>query len=209
MPLILDLIGVFFFAVSGCLLAARRGFDLVGSLLLGSVTGLGGGVLRDLILGVTPNAFAHPVYFLPPVLAVVAVYFFAPSVDTYNGTLLIFDAAGLALFCIVGTIKALELDMHAVSAVLLGMTTALGGGLMRDMVANQVPTLFDPRDIYAIPALLGAGLTALFWELGALSLWVQLAIAIVVFTLRVLAIRFRWHIPKAVGPWHGNWAPRL
>lgn len=207
-PLILDLFGVFFFAVSGSLLAARRGFDVIGSLLLGSLTGLGGGVLRDLILGVTPNAFAHPVYFLPPLLAVIAVYLFAPSVDSYKGTLLAFDAGGLALFCIVGTIKALELGMHPVSAVFLGMTTALGGGLMRDVVANQVPTLFDPRDVYAIPALLGAGLTAVCWELGLLNGWFQLGIAAVVFALRMLAMRFSWHIPKAVGPWHGNWAPR-
>lgn len=206
--LILDLIGTFFFAVSGSLLAARRGFDVVGSLMLGSLTGLGGGVIRDLILGVTPNAFAHPVYFLPPLLAVIAVYFFAPNVDAYAGTLTVFDAGGLALFCIVGTIKALELGMHPVSAVLLGMTTAVGGGLLRDVVANQVPTLFDPRDIYAVPALLGSGLTAVFWQLGFLSGWVQLGIAAVVFTLRVLAVRFAWHVPRAVGPWHQKWAPR-
>src|SRR4051794_11364956 len=96
--LVLDLLGTFFFAISGCLLAARRGFDIVGSLLLGSLTGLGGGVVRDVIIGVAPTAFAQPVYMVPPVAAALLVYFLVQHVERFSRTLLVFDAGGLALF---------------------------------------------------------------------------------------------------------------
>ncbi|GAA3324964.1 trimeric intracellular cation channel family protein [Paeniglutamicibacter sulfureus] len=202
MPLMFDLLGVFFFGVSGSLLAARRGFDIVGSLLLAGLTGIGGGIVRDVILGEVPTAFANPYYFVPPTLAALLVYFVAPGVQRLKRPLLVFDAAGLALFCTSGTVKALELGMNPFAAALLGVTTAVGGGLLRDVVANQTPAIFDPRDMYAVPAMMGAGLIAALWVAG-FSGWVwELAVAAIVFTLRVLSLKLRWHVPKAVGPWH-------
>ncbi|GAA1498061.1 trimeric intracellular cation channel family protein [Paeniglutamicibacter kerguelensis] len=202
MPLVLDLFGVFFFGVSGSLLAARRGFDIVGSLLLAGLTGIGGGIIRDVILGQTPTAFANPFYFIPPVLAALLVFFLAPGVQRMMRPLLVFDAAGLALFCITGTIKALESGMNPFASALLGVTSAVGGGLLRDVVANKTPELFNPRDIYAVPAMLGAGLIAGFWGMGLTGGAWQLAVAGVVFLLRLLALTFHWHVPRAVGPWH-------
>ncbi|HEY8294472.1 MAG TPA: TRIC cation channel family protein [Micrococcaceae bacterium] len=202
-PLILDLLGVFFFAVSGCLLAARKGFDLVGSLLLGSLVGLGGGVVRDVIIGAgVPAAFSNPSYLVPPMVAAILVYFLFRSVERVGNLLMLFDAGGLALFCITGTLKALAAGMNPVAAIVLGVTSAVGGGLLRDITANEVPELFDPKDLYAIPAFLGAALTAALVGAGWLNLASGTGIAVVVFALRVLSRRLRWQAPLAVRGWH-------
>lgn len=195
--LLFDLAGTFFFAVSGCLLAARRGFDIVGSLLLGSLTGLGGGIVRDLILGVRPVAFAHPVHLLSPLAATLLVYFLKPAVERFPRALLIFDAGGLALFCTTGTTAALTAGMNPVSAALLGVTTGVGGGLLRDVVANRDPQLFNPADIYAVPAMLGAALTAALWSARFFTPLTQLLVALLVFAFRVASLRFKWHVPHA------------
>ncbi|WP_243064089.1 trimeric intracellular cation channel family protein [Humibacter sp. RRB41] len=195
--LILDLLGTFFFAVSGSLLAARRGFDIVGSLLLGSLTGLGGGVMRDLVLGVTPTAFAQPIYLIPPLAAAVLVFFFVRPVERFPRLLLVFDAAGLALFCTTGAVKALELGMNPVAAALLGVMTGVGGGLLRDVVANRDPQLFNPRDLYAVPAMLGAASITALWVAGWYGPLAEVLIAALVFAFRVLSLRFKWHIPSA------------
>ncbi|WP_166872669.1 MULTISPECIES: TRIC cation channel family protein [unclassified Salinibacterium] len=195
--LVPDLFGTFFFAVSGCLLAAQRGFDIIGSLLLGTLTGVGGGVLRDAILGRVPTAFAEPVYFIPPVAAALVVFFLLHAFQRFRRALLVFDAGGLALFCTTGTIIALQAGVNPVSAAVLGVTTGVGGGLMRDVVANRVPQLFNPRDLYAVPAMLGAAATAVLWTLGLLNFWTGFAVAAVVFAFRVVGLRFRWHVPLA------------
>ena len=197
LSLLLDLAGTFFFAVSGCLLAARRGFDIVGSLFLGSLTGLGGGVVRDLIRGVPPVAFAQPVHLLAPVAATLLVYFLKPAVERFPRALLIFDAGGLALFCTTGTAAALTAGMNPVSAALLGVTTGVGGGLLRDVVANRDPQLFSREDIYAVPAMLGATLTAVLWRVGLFVPLTQLVVALLVFAFRVASLRFKWHVPHA------------
>ena len=202
-PLVLDLLGTFFFAISGCLLAAPRAFDIVGSLLLGSLTGLGGGVARDLIIGAAPLAFARPVYLAPPVAAALLVYFFVHHVQRFPRTLLVFDAGGLALFCITGTVTALNAGMNPVSATLLGVTTGVGGGLLRDVIANRDPQLFNPKDIYAVPAFLGASLITGLAYLHLLNTVTELCVAAVVFTLRILSLHYRWRIPHAARSRHG------
>ncbi|WP_026877782.1 trimeric intracellular cation channel family protein [Jiangella gansuensis] len=195
--LVLDLVGVFFFAVSGALLAARKGFDVVGSVLLAGMTGLGGGVIRDLIIGVPPAAFDRPIHILPVALAAAVVYLYFPHVSRFRRTLLLFDAAGLGLFCVTGTVRALDAGVPTVSAALLGVTTAVGGGLLRDVVAREVPSLFRHDDIYAVPAMVGAAATALLWRLDALSLWTGVAASVATFTLRALAVRYGWRAPLA------------
>jgi uncharacterized membrane protein YeiH len=202
-PVWLDLVGVFFFAVSGSLLAARKNIDIVGSLLLASLVGLGGGVIRDLILNSgPPAAFSNPAYLFPPLLATGLVYFLFPSVQRYTSLLVLFDAGGLALFCMTGTLKALAAGMNPWAAVMLGVMTAVGGGLLRDVTANEVPELFNPKDIYALPAFAGAGLTAVLWVAGAYNVLTAVAVAALVFTFRVLAWRRHWQAPLAVHGWH-------
>ncbi len=199
----LDLAGVFFFAVSGSLLAARKQFDIVGSLLLACVVSLGGGVIRDIIINAgPPAAFTNPAYLAPPLLAMVLVYFLFSSVQRFTSLLVLFDAGGLALFCITGALKALASGMHPVAAVLLGVTTAVGGGLLRDITANEVPELFDSRDIYALPAFAGATLTVALSVTGAFNALTASAVATLVFVFRVTAWRRHWYVPLAVRGWH-------
>jgi uncharacterized membrane protein YeiH len=198
----LDLVGVFFFAVSGSLLAARKQFDIVGSVLLASIVSLGGGAIRDVVINAGPPvAFTNPVYLVPPLLAALLVYFLFSSVQRFTSLLTLFDAGGLALFCITGTLKALTSGMNPVAAILLGVTTAVGGGLLRDITANEIPTLFDARDIYALPAFVGAGLTTLLWHLGVFSGLTACLVAGIVFAFRVTAWRRSWYVPLAVRGW--------
>ncbi|KSU78762.1 Uncharacterized membrane protein YeiH [Pseudarthrobacter enclensis] len=201
-PVWLDLLGVFFFAVSGSLLAARKHIDIVGSLLLASLVGLGGGVIRDIILNTgPPAAFTTPAYLVPPVLATALVYFLFPYVQRYTSMLTLFDAGGLALFCMTGTIKALASGMNPVASVLLGVTTAVGGGLLRDVTANEVPELFNPKSIYAVPAFVGSAMTSALWVFGLFNVLTAAVVAAVVFAFRVLAWRRSWQAPLAVNGW--------
>jgi uncharacterized membrane protein YeiH len=132
----------------------------------------------------------------------VLVYFLFSSVQRFTSLLVLFDAGGLALFCITGALKALAAGMNPISAVLLGVTTAVGGGLLRDITANEVPQLFDPRDLYALPAFAGAALTVILSAAGAFTAVTGSAVAGVVFAFRVTAWRRRWYVPLAVRGWH-------
>jgi uncharacterized membrane protein YeiH len=173
----------------------------VGSLLLGTCVGLGGGILRDVIVDAgVPRAFDSPVYLVPPVVAAVVVYFFAHVVRRFHDVLITFDAAGMALFCITGTLVSLAGGMNPVAAAILGLVTAVGGGVIRDVVANDVPQIFHARGLYAIPALLGAGLTSLLAWADWLNLGTGAAIAALVFGLRMVSLRYRWEAPPAGGP---------
>lgn len=195
--LALDLVGTFFFAVSGALLAGERGFDIVASVLLAGLAGLGGGVTRDLIIGQSPPAaFAQPVYFLPPVIAAAVVFFFYSHVKKLRRTLLLFDAAGLALFCVTGTVKALQFGLHPAAAVLLGAVTGVGGGILRDVVANVVPSVVK-GDLYILPAVVGASITAALVQTDNFNGATGILAAAVVFVLRGMSLRYRWQVPHA------------
>lgn len=196
--LVLDLLGVFFFAVSGSLLAARRQFDLVGSLFLAFLAGLGGGVVRDLIINEdVPNAFANPLYLIPPALAAGLVYFRLVTQGRLRRTLLVFDAAGLALFCVTGTRTALAAGIEPIMAILLGMATGVVGGLLRDVVANEVPEIFNRHGLYAVPALFGAGLSSLLWTLDVFNWLTAALVMLAVFTFRLVSFRMGWMAPNA------------
>ncbi|GAA3282174.1 trimeric intracellular cation channel family protein [Nesterenkonia halobia] len=196
--LVFDLLGTFAFAISGALLAVQKGFDVVGSLLLASLTGLGGGVIRDLLLdqGV-PNAFAEPLYLVPVVLAVLIVLVGLVHEGRLHRTLLVFDALGLATFCVMGATIAHTAGLNPVAAVLLGVTTAVGGGAMRDVVANRVPQIVDPDGVYATPTFLGAGLAVLLLELELFGAPAAVAVALLVFAARLLAVVRGWRLPLA------------
>lgn len=195
--LALDLLGTFFFAISGSLLAAKRGFDIVASLLLGSLTGLGGGVVRDLIIGRPPAAFNEPIHLIPPVLAALVVFFMSSHVQRFWTTILVFDAVGLAVFCTTGAVIALEFGMNPIASMLLGVTTAVGGGLMRDVVANHDPQLFNPRDLYAAPAFAGSALIVLIWQLGGSGDIALYTVTAAVLVFRLLSLKYAWRVPGA------------
>src|SRR5690606_4914255 len=127
----LDLIGIFAFAISGALLAVRKNFDVFGLAVLAEVTGLGGGLFRDLVIGaVPPAAFTDLGYFVTPLIATVLVFFFHPHVERLQRGVNVFDAAGLGLFCVVGTVKAHDYGLNLAASAALGLMTAVGGGVL-------------------------------------------------------------------------------
>ena len=197
--LVIEMVGTFAFAVSGALLAAKKGFDVVGSLLLAGLAGLGGGVIRDLIIGQdVPTAFNVPLYLIPVAVAVLGVFFRLIREGLLHRTLVAFDAVGLSMFCVMGASIAHGAGLNPVGATLLGVITAVGGGTLRDVVANDVPQIFNPHGVYAAPAFLGAAATTAALELGVFNGFTAVGIALLVFGIRVAALKFKWHIPLAV-----------
>ncbi|MCC3767154.1 trimeric intracellular cation channel family protein [Streptomyces sp. UNOC14_S4] len=197
----LDIAGIFVFAISGALLAVRKNFDVFGMAVLAEVTALGGGLLRDLIIGaVPPAAFTDLGYFLTPLAATVIVFFLHPEVERITKAVGVFDAAGLGLFCVTGTMKAYAHGLGLTSSATLGLATAVGGGVLRDILAHEVPSLLRwDRDLYAVPAMVGAAMAALLIRFDALSAQTAGLPVLTAFVLRLLAMRFHWRAPRA---WH-------
>ncbi|EFL35008.1 membrane protein [Streptomyces viridochromogenes DSM 40736] len=197
----LELIGIFVFAISGALLAVRKNFDVFGMAVLAEGTALGGGLFRDLVIGaVPPAAFTDLGYFLTPLLATLLVFFLHPHVERIQVAVNVFDAAGLGLFCVAGTTKAYEYGLNLTASACLGMVTAVGGGVLRDVLANEVPSLLRwDRDLYAVPAIVGATMVVLCIRYDALSPLTSTLAVITAFVLRLLAMRYHWRAPRA---WH-------
>ncbi|MGY0058204.1 trimeric intracellular cation channel family protein [Streptomyces sp. LZ34] len=195
----LDLAGIFVFAISGALLAVRKNFDVVGMAVLAEVTALGGGVFRDLVIGaVPPAAFTDLGYFLTPLVATVLVFFLHPEVERITAAVGVFDAAGLGLFCVTGTMKAYDHGLGLTFCAVLGMTTAIGGGVLRDLLAHEVPSVLRwDRDLYAVPAIVGATIAALLIHYDALTGATSALAAAVAFLVRLMALRFGWRAPRA------------
>ncbi|MCN9240244.1 trimeric intracellular cation channel family protein [Streptomyces sp. RY43-2] len=194
----LDIVGIFVFAISGALLAVRKNFDVFGIAVLAEVTALGGGLFRDLVIGATPAAFADLGYFLAPLLATVLVFFLHPEVERTQGAVNAFDAAGLGLFCVTGTTKAYDYGLGLTASAVLGMATAVGGGVLRDILANEVPSLLRwDRDLYAVPAIVGAAMVALCIRYEVLTPLTSGLAAVTAFVLRLLAMHYHWRAPRA------------
>lgn len=195
----LDLIGIFVFAISGALLAVRKNFDVFGIAVLAEVTALGGGVFRDLVIGaVPPAAFTDLGYFLTPLLAALLVIFLHPEVERIQTAVNVFDAAGLGLFCVAGTTKAYEYGLGLTASAALGLGTAVGGSVLRDVLANEVPSLLRwDRDLYAVPAMVGATMVVLCIRYDALNAVTMALAAVTAFVLRLLAMRYHWRAPRA------------
>jgi uncharacterized membrane protein YeiH len=195
----LELVGLFTFATSGALLAIQKGFDAVGILVLAILTALGGGILRDLIIGDTPPAaFTDVMYLVVPVVAAAVTFFAHPLLQRWTFTVLIFDAAGLGLFCVTGTLKALRFGLGPLQAVLLGVMTAVGGGVLRDITARETPALVQAdSSLYAIPAALGSAGVVGAYHAGLPLGIVGTAAAVFVFGLRVVAMVRHWRAPRA------------
>jgi uncharacterized membrane protein YeiH len=196
---VIELSGVFVGALSGGLAAVRKQFDIFGVLVLAWAAGLGGGLLRDLLIGATPPVGISDWRFISVAcLAGVVMYFFNPRLERARRMILVLDAGALALFAVSGTLKALELGLNGVAAVSAGIITGIGGGVLRDLLIGEVPVVLHERQLYAVPAVVGAALTAVLWATGVLTVLTALASVLVVFALRVAALRFRLQAP---GPW--------
>jgi uncharacterized membrane protein YeiH len=195
----LDVIGIFVFAISGALLAVRKNFDVFGIAVLAEVTALGGGLFRDLIIGaVPPAAFTDLGYFVTPLFAALVVFFLHPHVERIQSAVLVFDAAGLGLFCVSGTTKAYSYGLNLTASATLGLATAVGGGVLRDVLANEVPSLLRwDRDLYAVPAIVGATMVVVCIHYDVLTPFASGLAVVTAFVLRLLAMKFHWRAPRA------------
>ncbi len=192
---IAELVGVAVFAMSGALTAARREMDPFGFIVIGTVTAIGGGTFRDLVLGATPVFWvSSPRFLLVSILAALPVFWLARYVDSRYRALLWADAVGMALFTVTGTQKALSVGASPVVAVTMGVATASFGGVMRDVLCGESPLLFH-KEVYATAAMAGGSLYVILLSLHAPTH----AAAILAFGLtlgvRALAITRGWSIP--------------
>jgi uncharacterized membrane protein YeiH len=197
---VLDLIGIFVFAVTGALVAVRKNLDLFAALVLGGVTGLGGGFIRDVLIGaIPPAALADWRYLLVPVAAGTLTFAFHPAIGRMERVVTLFDSFGLALFCVTGALKAVEFGLGPLPAALLGMVTGIGGGILRDVLAGRVPIIFEGV-LYATPALAGAGVAVLL-DRTDLPLGVVAAAGFTTcLAWRLLAAVRGWRAPLPKGP---------
>jgi len=199
MLFIFEMVGTIAFAVSGALVAVKKRMDLLGVVVLGMTTAVGGGIVRDLILGVTPPmAFREPVYALTSIL--VSLLIFLPGVrrriSSDNSLLLLMDALGLGVFTAVG-VQAGMAEGRFFLAVFVGTLTGVGGGVMRDIFAGEQPAIFV-RHFYACASIIGAVVCTLLWPAGQVI--AMLAGSGVTLVLRLLAARYKWSLPKAEEP---------
>lgn len=195
--LTLDLAGVAVFAVSGAELALEKQLDLFGVLLLSAVTALGGGLLRDLLLGAQPPAALEDGRFVVTALIVgLVVFLLAGRTTKIAGAVRLFDAAGLGLFVAAGTTKALAAGLGTVAAIVVGCLTGIGGGIARDVLVAEVPVVLR-RELYAVPAVLGAAVVTagkgFQLDPGATAV----VGAGLVFAVRMLGVWRNWHFPVA------------
>lgn len=196
--LVLDLIGVFVFALSGALAAVRARLDIFGVVVIATITALGGGILRDTLIAANPPySFRHPAYLITPVLAAVVVFLWHPQVARLRKPMLVLDAAGLALFAVTGTQAPLRAGLGLAASTLIGVMAAVGGGVLRDIMLRQIPVVLQRGEIYALAALLGAGLVCLGNSLHLLHAPWLIGTACVVFALRGMALLRHWTAPVA------------
>ena len=195
--LVFDLIGTFVFALSGGTLAVRQRLDLFGVLVLSCAAAVSGGIVRDVLIDAhPPAALADWRYLVTAILAGLVTFRWSAAIERLRNPVQLFDAAGLALFAVLGTGKALAFGVSPFAATLLGMTTGIGGGIVRDLLVARVPVVLQ-AELYAVAALAGGGVVALASALG----WPQqpaMAVgALACFGLRWMALRHGWQLPVA------------
>ncbi|HEY9494855.1 MAG TPA: trimeric intracellular cation channel family protein [Intrasporangium sp.] len=192
----LDVIGVFVFALSGGLVAVKKGFDIVGVLVLAGAAALGGGILRDLLIGsVPPVGITDWRLLSAAALGGLVTFIYQPGVERVSRFVRVLDAGGLAAFAVSGSLKAVTFGVAPIACVLVGVITAIGGGMIRDLLAGQVPEVLR-RELYALPAALGAVIVVVAGELGALHDWVLWMAVALVFGVRIISVRLDLNAPR-------------
>ncbi len=202
---VLEIIGTLAFSVSGAMTAIKKKMDIFGVIILGLITAVGGGVIRDLVLGITPpNTFNNPVYALCS--AATSIIVFLPNVrrhfvhhpKLYDKLMFLMDTAGLAIFTVVGVQIATQrnVDCNLFLLVFVGVITGVGGGVMRDVLAQNMPYIFV-KHIYACASIAGALTSAILWLFVPAEAAMTVGAAVVVL-IRVLSAHFRWSLPHPV-----------
>jgi len=195
--LALDLVGTFVFALSGAMVGVRQRLDVFGVVVLSFAAGNAGGIIRDVLIdALPPAAIADWRYVVVSLVAGLATFWRYPTVRRLQQIVLVLDALGLAVFAVSGALKAVEFGLNPLASVLLGTLTGIGGGMLRDVLVAQIPTVLR-AELYAVAALAGATVVVVGQLLGLPPTLVTAAGAVLCFALRILAIRLGWALPIA------------
>lgn len=193
----LDLGGTFVFGLSGATAGVKRKLDLFGVLVLSFVAANTGGIIRDLLIGAIPPAtISDWRYIVAGLLPGLITFYAYPVIKRLTNPVLVFDAAGLALFAVSGSLKALQYAINPLAAVFLGVLTAVGGGITRDIMVGEIPAVLR-RDIYAVAALVGSAILVIGYILGLPQVAMAIVGAIACFTIRILSMHYHWNLPTA------------
>jgi uncharacterized membrane protein YeiH len=192
-----DLGGTFVFALSGATAGVKNRLDLFGVMVLSFAAGNSGGIARDLMIGaVPPAAIRDWRYIAVSILAGLITFYWYRIINRLSSPVLVFDAGGLALFAVSGASKALAFQAGPVAATLLGMLTGIGGGMVRDVLVREIPTVLR-TELYAVAALIGAAAVVIGSMLHLPSSGAAITGALLCFALRVIAMRRGWQLPVA------------
>ena len=200
---ILDFIGTFAFAISGIRLASAKRFDWFGAYVVGFVTAIGGGTIRDLLLDVTPGWMTDPIYLICTGLALLWVILFGKHLIHLHNTFFIFDSIGLALFTVVGVGKSLTAGYPFWVAIIMGSITGAAGGVLRDVFINEIPLIFR-KEIYAMACVVGGVFYWFFDLLGMEPYICQIVGGVGVFVTRILAVKYQICLPVLSGETGGE-----
>lgn len=195
---ILDFVGTFAFAISGIRLASAKRFDWFGAYVVGFVTAIGGGTIRDLLLDVTPGWMTDPIYLICTGLALLWVILWGKYLIHLHNTFFIFDSIGLALFTVVGLGKSLALGYPIWVAIIMGSITGAAGGVIRDVFINEIPLIFR-KEIYAMACVVGGAVYWICTITGSEPYVAQVVCGITVFITRILAVKFKICLPTLKG----------
>ncbi len=195
---VFDFLGTFAFAISGIRLASAKNFDWFGAYVVGFVTAVGGGTLRDMMLDLTPFWMENVFYLIVTGIALLVVIFFSKYLVHMNDTIFIFDALGLGLFSVVGIEKSLAMDQPMWVAIIMGTLTGVAGGVIRDTLINEVPLVFR-SDMYAIACVFGGFVYWLCMTMGMQLFTVQIVTAVAVIVSRVVCAHYHIGLPTLNG----------
>lgn len=192
----LDILGTFAFAISGALVASDKKFDLFGVLIIAFVTAVGGGMLRDVLINAHPINWISDLNYLWTIFtAVIITFLFKSKILPLSKTMFLFDTVGLGVFTLLGLQKGLLYDLHPIIALIMGMISAVFGGVLRDILTNKVPLIFE-KEIYASACLVG-GISYLTLNFFKVNIDVNFIIsASIIFIIRLVAVKFQLQLPK-------------
>lgn len=196
---IIEFVGTMAFAISGIRMASSKRFDWFGALIVGMATAVGGGTIRDLMLGVSPFWLTNKIYVICCIIALLWVITFGKYLIRQHNTWFIFDTIGLALFNVIGIEKTLQMGFPLWTSIIMGCITGAAGGVIRDILINEVPLIFR-KEIYAVACIAG-GLVyvACFRLFGLPAELSALFSSFTVIVIRILAVRYHWHLPVLKG----------
>ncbi|MGH2883627.1 MAG: trimeric intracellular cation channel family protein [Solirubrobacteraceae bacterium] len=194
--LVLNLVGTFVFGLSGGMAGVRAQLDLFGAVVLAVVVGIAGGTIRDLLIGIPPATFRDWRYLAVAGGAGLVTCLAHPTVNRLQRPIDALDAAGLALFCVTGAATALAHRLGVVDSVILGAITGIGGGMLRDLLVREIPTVLR-GGLYAIPALVGAGIVVVAYHAGDHTVVFPIVGAVVCFLVRMAGLRYGIGLPRA------------